>query len=124
MAIASKKLGLNNNIYVICGDGCLMEGVSYEATSLAGHLELNNLIILYDDNKITIDGSTDITFTENTKDRFKALNWNVLEVENGDIDLNDNIDESTNSTISSSSSPPTSTTTTTTIKATSEITSL
>lgn len=89
MAIASKKLGLNNNIYVMCGDGCLMEGVSYEATSLAGHLELNNLIILYDDNKITIDGSTDITFTENTKDRFKALNWNVLEVENGDIDLND-----------------------------------
>jgi transketolase len=93
MAIASKKIGLNNNIYVMCGDGCLMEGISYEATSLAGHLELNNLIILYDDNKITIDGSTDITFTENTKDRFIALNWNVLEIENGngenENDLND-----------------------------------
>jgi transketolase N-terminal domain/subunit len=93
MAIASKKLGLNNNIYVMCGDGCLMEGISYEATSLAGHLELNNLIILYDDNKITIDGSTDITFTENTKDRFIALNWNILEIENGngenENDLND-----------------------------------
>ena len=89
MAIASKKLGLNNNIYVMCGDGCLMEGVSYESTSLAGHLGLNNLIILYDDNKITIDGSTDLTFTENTKDRFKALNWNVLSVEDGDTDIND-----------------------------------
>lgn len=89
MAISSKKLGLNNNIYVMCGDGCLMEGVSYEATSLAGHLGLNNLIILYDDNKITIDGSTDLTFTENTKDRFKALNWNILEVENGDTDIDD-----------------------------------
>lgn len=89
MAIASKKLGLNNNIYVMCGDGCLMEGVSYESTSLAGHLGLNNLIILYDDNKITIDGTTDLTFTENTKDRFKALNWNVLSVEDGDTDIDD-----------------------------------
>jgi transketolase len=89
MAIASKKLGLNNYVYVMCGDGCLMEGVSYESTSLAGHLGLNNLIILYDDNKITIDGSTDLTFTENTKDRFIAMHWNVLEVEDGDNDIND-----------------------------------
>jgi transketolase len=89
MAIASKKLGINNNIYVMCGDGCLMEGISYEATSLAGHLQLNNLIILYDDNKITIDGSTELTFTENTKDRFRALNWNVLEVADGDTDTID-----------------------------------
>jgi transketolase len=73
----------------MCGDGCLMEGVSYEATSLAGHYGLNNLILLYDDNKITIDGGTDLTFTENTKERFKALNWNVLEVENGDTDIED-----------------------------------
>lgn len=89
MALASKKMELDNKIYVMCGDGCLMEGVSYEATSLAGHLGLNNLILLYDDNKITIDGTTDLTFTENTKDRFKALNWNVLEIENGDNDNED-----------------------------------
>ena len=89
MALSSKKLELDNKIYIMCGDGCLMEGVSYEATSLAGHLGLNNLILLYDDNKITIDGTTDLTFTENTKDRFKALNWNVLEIENGDIDNQD-----------------------------------
>ena len=89
MAIASKKLGYKNNIYVMCGDGCLMEGVSYEACSLAGHLGLNNLIILYDDNGITIDGTTEITFTENTRQRFSALNWNVLEVKNGDSDIND-----------------------------------
>jgi transketolase len=89
MAIASKKLGYNNNIYVMCGDGCLMEGISYEATSLAGHLGLNNLVLLYDDNGITIDGKTDITFTENTKNRFLALNWNVLEVLDGDNDIKD-----------------------------------
>ena len=89
MAIASKKLNLNNKIYVMCGDGCLMEGISYEACSLAGHLELNNLVLLYDDNGITIDGKTDITFTENIKKRFKAQNWNILEVLNGDNDIDD-----------------------------------
>jgi len=83
MAIASKKLNINNKIYVICGDGCLMEGISYEACSLAGHLGLNNLIILYDDNGITIDGTTDITFTENVRERFLAMNWLVLEVSDG-----------------------------------------
>jgi transketolase len=89
MAISSKKLKYKNNIYVMCGDGCLMEGISYEACSIAGHLGLNNLIILYDDNGITIDGTTEITFTENTRQRFIALNWNVLEVKNGDTDIND-----------------------------------
>jgi transketolase len=89
MAIASKKMGYNNKIYVMCGDGCLMEGISYESASLAGHLCLDNLILLYDDNGITIDGKTDITFTENVKDRFTALNWNVLEVLDGDNDIND-----------------------------------
>jgi len=89
MAIASKKLGIDNNIYVMCGDGCLMEGISYEACSFAGHLKLNNLILLYDDNGITIDGSTDITFTEDVRARFIALGWNTLNVEDGDKDIND-----------------------------------
>jgi len=89
MAIASKKKKLDNHIFVMCGDGCLMEGISYEATSLAGHLGLNNLIILYDDNGITIDGKTDITFTENVRERFISLNWNVFEVLDGDNDIND-----------------------------------
>jgi transketolase len=89
MAIASKKMGLDNHIFVMCGDGCLMEGISNEAASLAGHLGLNNLIVLYDDNGITIDGKTDITFTENTRMRFNALNWNVLEVNNGDENIGD-----------------------------------
>ena len=89
MAIASKKLCINNTIFVMCGDGCLMEGVSYESASLAGHLGLNNLVLIYDDNGITIDGKTDITFTENTKQRFDALGWNVLEVKNGDENIDD-----------------------------------
>ena len=89
MAIASKKLGLKNKIYVMCGDGCLMEGISYESCSLAGHLELDNLILLYDDNKITIDGNTNLTFTEDIKKRFKSQKWNVLEVLNGDTNIND-----------------------------------
>lgn len=93
MAIASKKMNIQNNIYVMCGDGCLMEGISYEAASLAGHLELNNLIILYDDNGITIDGKTDITFTEDTRGRFIALKWDVLEVSNGDNDIQDIYDK-------------------------------
>jgi transketolase len=95
MAIASKKLGLDNQIYVMCGDGCLMEGISYESASLAGHLGLNNLIVLYDDNGITIDGKTDITFTENVRGRFIALNWNILEVLDGDNDVNDIYDKIT-----------------------------
>lgn len=89
MAIACKKQGLNNKVFVMCGDGCLMEGVSYEASSLAGHLGLNNLIVLYDDNSITIDGPTSITFTEDVKARFQAQNWNVLEVLDGNNDLQD-----------------------------------
>jgi transketolase len=93
MAIASKKQGLLNNIYVMCGDGCLMEGISYEAASLAGHLGLNNLVLLYDDNGITIDGKTELTFTENVKGRFTALHWNVLEVLNGDNDIKDIYDK-------------------------------
>jgi transketolase len=74
---------VDNYIYCICSDGDLMEGVSYEAASIAGHLKLGNLIYLYDDNKITIDGSTDITFTEDVTKRFEACGWHVSEVADG-----------------------------------------
>lgn len=69
--------------YVISSDGCLMEGVTSEACSLAGHLKLGKLIVLYDDNSITIDGATDITFTEDVKKRYQAYGWQVLEVKDG-----------------------------------------
>ncbi len=73
--------------YVLCGDGCLQEGLSQEAISLAGHHKLNKLILFYDSNAVTLDGSLDLSFSENVKGRFKASNWNVLEVEDGnDID--------------------------------------
>ena len=61
-----------------------MEGISYEAASLAGTLSLDNLIVLYDSNEMTADGSTDKTFDENVLDRFKSMNWNTLEVRNGE----------------------------------------
>ncbi len=67
----------NYHIYAICSDGDMMEGVTSEAASLAGHLELGNIIYLYDDNKISIEGSTDITFNESVDDRFKAYGWHV-----------------------------------------------
>jgi transketolase len=69
--------------YMMCGDGDMMEGVSSEAASLAGHLGLGRLICIYDDNKISIEGSTDITFTEDVALRFKAYNWHILKVDNG-----------------------------------------
>ncbi|MEM9151814.1 MAG: transketolase, partial [Cyanobacteria bacterium P01_F01_bin.3] len=73
--------------YAILGDGCNMEGISGEACSLAGHWGLGKLIALYDDNHISIDGSTDIAFTEDVSKRFEAYGWHVLHVENGDTDL-------------------------------------
>lgn len=69
--------------YALAGDGCLMEGISYEAASLAGSLKLGKLVVLYDSNKITIEGSTDLAFTENVEKRFEAMNWEVLTVEDG-----------------------------------------
>jgi len=75
----------NYKIYVICSDGDLMEGVTSEAASLAGHLELGNLIYLYDDNHISIEGSTDITFNEDVSARFRSYGWHVQEVN----DVND-----------------------------------
>ncbi len=68
------------NIYAVCGDGCLMEGVGSEAASLAGHLGLDDLCWIYDNNHITIEGKTSITFTEDVAARFAAYHWNVLHV--------------------------------------------
>ncbi len=73
--------------YVILGDGCNQEGVSSEACSLAGHLGLGKLIALYDDNKITIDGHTDLSFTEDVGKRYEAYGWHVQTVEDGNTDL-------------------------------------
>ncbi|MDZ8083598.1 MAG: transketolase [Nostoc sp. DcaGUA01] len=73
--------------YVILGDGCNMEGISGEACSFAGHLGLGKLIALYDDNHISIDGSTDVAFTEDVSKRFEAYGWHVQHVEKGNTDL-------------------------------------
>jgi transketolase len=90
MAVAQKWLAKNYNrpgfdvfdyrIYTVCGDGCLMEGVGSEAASLAAHLGLDNLCWVYDNNHITIEGNTSITFTEDVAARFRAYGWNVLRV--------------------------------------------
>ena len=69
--------------YVLGGDGCMMEGINYEAFSLAGTLKLNKLIVLYDSNKISIEGDTDIAFTEDVPARFKAMGFQILEVKDG-----------------------------------------
>lgn len=90
MAIAQKWLAarynrpgfaiFDYNVYVVCGDGCMMEGVASEAASLAAHLGLDNLCWIYDNNQITIEGSTCITFTEDVAARFLGYGWNVLRV--------------------------------------------
>lgn len=77
----------DNYTYAMLGDGCLQEGVSSEASSLAGHLQLGNLIAIYDDNKITIDGSTNVSFTEDVVKRYESYGWEVIVVKNGDTDL-------------------------------------
>jgi len=100
MAIARKWLGarynrpgfemFDYNIYTVCGDGCLMEGIGSESASLAGHLGLDNLCWIYDNNHITIEGNTRITFTEDVAGRFMAYGWNVLRV--GDANDTDRIE--------------------------------
>lgn len=75
---------IDYNTYVFCGDGDLMEGISYEAASLAGTLKLNKLIILYDSNNISLDGETSLTFTDNVSMRFIALGFNVITVSDGE----------------------------------------
>ena len=78
---------VDHHTYVMCGDGDLMEGISYEATSLAGTLKLNKLIVLYDSNDITLDGELSKSFNESVKDRFIAQGWNYMRVEDGnDLD--------------------------------------
>jgi transketolase len=102
MAIAQKWLAshynrpgfdiFDYNVYAVCGDGCMMEGISSEAASLAGHLGLDNLCWVYDNNHITIEGHTDVAFTEDVAARFLAYGWNVLRV--GDANDIDRIEHS------------------------------
>ncbi len=93
MAIGEKYLASTFNrkknkifdykVYCLCSDGDLMEGISYEAASLAGNLNLDNLIVLYDCNEVCADGNTDKTFIDDISDRFSSMNWEVLHVKNG-----------------------------------------
>jgi transketolase len=94
MAIAQKWIAANysrpgfeglfeHKVYCFCGDGCMMEGVASEASSLAGHLKLNNLCLIYDDNSISIDGPTSLAFSEDVAARFEAYGWSVVRIADG-----------------------------------------
>ena len=103
-AMASKFVGaqvnsetaelIDHNVYCLCGDGDLEEGISYEACSIAGHNKLDNLILIYDSNRITIEGSTDLSISEDIRKRFESQGWDVLECDGHDFD---EIDVSLNS---------------------------
>src|SRR5690606_2105220 len=79
----------NHYTYVLCGDGCLMEGISQEAAALAGHLKLNKLVLFWDDNSITIDGAVSLSDSTDQIARFKAVNWNTISVDGHDPDAID-----------------------------------
>ena len=88
MAISEKimrqrygKKTFNHCTYILAGDGCLMEGISHEFASLAGHLNLSNLVLIYDDNKISIDGPTSLTMSDNTLERFNSLGWHTTSID-------------------------------------------
>lgn len=95
-AMASKYVGhkvnsetaalIDHNVYCLCGDGDLEEGISYEACSVAGHMGLDNLVLIYDSNRITIEGSTDLSISENIRGRFESQNWAVLEIDGHNFD--------------------------------------
>ncbi|MDO8454449.1 MAG: 1-deoxy-D-xylulose-5-phosphate synthase N-terminal domain-containing protein, partial [Sulfurimonas sp.] len=95
-AMASKFVGsqvnsetaalIDHSVYCLCGDGDLEEGISYEACSIAGHNKLDNLILIYDSNRITIEGSTDLSISENIRMRFESQGWDVLECDGHDFD--------------------------------------
>ena len=94
MAIAERNLRVrlgneicDHNIWVVCGDGDLSEGISHEAASLAGHLKLSRLTVIYDDNQITIDGRTDLALSDDAPSRFKSYGWNVIELGDDSNDL-------------------------------------
>ncbi len=113
MAIASRHMAarfnrpgfdmFDFNTYSLCGDGCMMEGVSSEAASLAGHLQLSNLCWIYDNNHITIEGHTDLAFSEDVATRFMAYGWNVLRI--GDANDVERLDRAFNTFLGESARP-------------------